>query len=391
MPATITDRVAELRAEAQTIIDNALAENREPTSEEQARFDAVLAAITNIGRTDSTTAAVTSMLDRPADPHAQSTAVDFGQAFVDSHVMQAIRDRYPNGLSMDQRLPDGFGGQATVGRVRNALLQDPNLTPPRHVIDAPTGVAVMDLMNAITVIDDAPRLVDHFTATFTNAAAVVAESDGDPEDTVGVKPESALVWTPTPLIQDTIAHVLPVTNQALSNNSMLAQIINSFMVNGVRATAQARVATQLAAWSGLATQAWDTNVRTTLRKAITKAQTAAALTGAGPISIIISALDAQALDLEMLATLNTSPGEAPQQVSNIWRAPLVVVAGGLPSGFAYVGDPRQIIWYTSGGVELAVGLVNDQFKRNEQTIRAETQGVTGVLNASAIVKADVVA
>jgi surface antigen len=387
MPPTITDRVAELSAEATTINDTALDEARPLTDEEQARFDAILDGLKRLGALDKSTAAATAILDRAAVP--SPTPTDFGQAFVDSHVVQAIRAAYPGGIPQAERIAPT--GAVSIGRVMDALQVNPNLTPERVVYDVPTGVAVLDLMQAITVIDDAPETIRHFTATFTNAAAIVPESDGDPEDTVGVKPESGLVWANVPLTQEVIGHVMPVTNQALNRNAMLRQYINTFMVNGVRAKVQSTVATQMAAWSGLNTQAFSTNLRTTLRKAITKAQTAQALTGGGPISIAISAIDAEALDLEMLASLTLSPGEAPQQASGIWRAPLVVVAGGLPSGYAYVGDLKQVIWYTSGDVNLAVGLVNDQFNRNEQTIRAETEGVTGVLNAGAIVKADVVA
>jgi hypothetical protein len=391
MPATLTDRVAELRTEAQAIIDTAIAADRAPTAEEQAAFDARLDAISRLASLDATTGQVTELLTRGAPSAiAGQPRTDFGSEFVTSAVVQAIRQAYPSGLADDVRLPAGFGGAVTIPGVRQ-LLQDPGISPHRNVIDAPTGVAAFDLLRVITIIEESERTVDHHTATFTNNAAVVAESDGDPEDTVGVKPESELEWTTVTLNQGVVAHQMPVTNQALNNNAGLAQRINAFMVNGVRARAQATVATQLAAWSGLQAQAWDTNIRRTLRKAITKAQTAAAITGGGPISILISAADAEALDLEMLATLTVQPGQELQPVERIWRAPLVVVASGLAPGFAYVGDPSQIVWYTRGGLQLAVGLVNDQFVRNEQTIRAETQGVTGVLNAGAMVRTDVAA
>ncbi len=380
MPATVTTRVDELRADAQAITNTALAENREPNDDEQARFDALLSAISQLGQLDSSTAAAVAVLERPADQRAIGRLVDFGQAFLDSHVMQGIQAQYPGGVPAAARVTSG---SATVGRVSNALLTDPDFTPARHVIDAPTGIAAMDLLQAITVIDDAPTAIRHFTAAFTNVAAAVAEG--------AAKPEATLAWTPVDLTQGVIAQHIPVTNQALNHNAMLRQIINAFLVNGVRAIVQSTIATQLAAWSGLATQAFDTDLRTTLRKAITKAQTAAAITGSGPIGIALSATDAEELDLEMLATLQTQPGDAPQQVSNIWRANLVVVPSGMANGFAYVGDLKQVIWYTSGDLNVSVGYVNDDFTKNQQRLLAETEGVTGVLNAAAIVKADLTA
>ena len=219
-----------------------------------------------------------------------------------------------------------------VGDVMAALLTDPALSVPLHVLDVPAGVAVLDLLSAITIIPGAPQTVKHFTASFTNAAAVVAEG--------ALKPESTLTWTPVTLNLETIAHHIPVTNQALSHNSMLRAIIDNFMIAGVRAKVQTEVATDLAAWAGLGTQAFVTDLRTTLRKAITKAQKAAVIVGAGPTSILISADDAETLDLEQLVNLVLAPGQSPQQANGIWRTPLVVSAA-LPVGFAYVGDRRR--------------------------------------------------
>lgn len=379
MPATLTDRVDELRADAQAILDAALSENREPTDDEQARFNALISNIGSLGALDEAVVAASATLDRPATP-TDFRNVDFGQAFVDSLVMQQLRADYPNGVPNSAKVRTG---SASVGRIRDAVLTDPDLTPQRHVIDAPTGIAAMDLMQAITVIDDAPKAIRHFTASFTNVAAVVAE--GAP------KPEATLTWTPANLTQEVIAQHIPVTNQALNHNAMLRQLINAFLVNGVRAIVQSTIATELAAWAGLAVQAFDTDLRTTLRRAITKAQVAAAITGSGPISIALSAGDAEDLDLEQLANIVLSPGEAPRQVSNIWRANLIVVPSGMADGFAYVGDLKQVIWYTTGDVQVSLGYINDDFTRNQQRVLAETEGVTGVLNAGAIVKTDLTA
>lgn len=385
-PISLLERAEAARAEAQTLHNTAVAENRAMTEDEQTRFDALVAEANATRAVLNQQAAATAALAAiaagdPTPPRPQGNAPrTLGQAFLESDVVAALRRQFPNGIPQGTTV--GNIGSAHVAEVMAALLTDPALTPARHVLDVPAGIEVMDLMSAITIITDAPQTIKHFTASFTNAAAVVAEG--------GTKPESTLTWSSVTLNQDTIAHHIPVTNQALSHNAMLRQLIDRFMVAGVRAKAQTEVATDLAAWSGLGTQAWSTDLRTTLRKAVTKAQKAAAIIGAGPTRILISADDAETLDLEQLANLVLSPGEAPAQAQAIWRTPLVVAAA-LPSGFAYVGDLSQIIFYTSGGVNLSVGLVNDQFIKNEQTIRAEAEGVTGVLGAGAIIKADLTA
>lgn len=386
MPAPLTERLATIRSEAQAIITQAETDGRPLTTEEQERFDALVSDGGTVrdaidGHTTATAALATLAAAMPASGvsrNPQRNPRDFGQAFVDSPVVADLRRQYPDGIPNGTRVQTG---SSRVGEVRNALLTDPGLSTPLHVVDAPANVASFNLLDQITIIDGAPAAIKTFTAAFTNAAAVVAEGVS--------KPESTLAWTPVTLNQATIAHHIPVTNQALSHNDMLRQIINTFMVNGVRAKVQATVAAAVAAAAGVTLQAFATDIRTTLRKAITKAQTNGEQLGAGPTSILISAIDAESLDLEQLASIVVSPGEAPQQASGIWRAPLVVSAA-LPSGFAYVGDLRQIVFYTSGGVNLSTGWVNDQYIKNEQTILAETEGITAVLAAPALVKADIV-
>lgn len=384
MPDTLNERLATIRDEAHTILNTAQTEGRPLTSEEQARFDAALAAGNELLEAINNQAAATSALAALAAAPAPTGGSgrnprDFGQAFIDSPVVADLRRQYPDGIPNGTRVQTG---STRVGDLRNALLTDPALVAPMHVIDAPTNVAVFDLLSAITIIDDAPQAIKTFTAAFTNAAAVVAEG--------ALKPESTLTWTPATINQATIAHHIPVTNQALSHNPMLRQIVNTFMINGVRAKVQAVVAAAVAAASGIGVQAFATNIRTTLRKAITQAQVNGELLGAGRPSILISATDAESLDLEQLSNLVLSPGEAPAQASGIWRAPLVVSAA-LPSGFAYVGDLRQIVFYTSGGINVSTGWVDDQFIRNSQTILAETEGITSVQGAPALIKSDIVA
>lgn len=385
--ATLTERLAEIRAQATTIVDVADSEGRPLNADEQARFDALVEQGAPLRDAIEAQVAARNALDDMATdspaPRATTTGgrpSSLGQRFIDSPVMQNLRRQYPNGIPSGTKVETG---SVNLGRISNALLTDPGLTPPLHVIDAPTGVAVMTLMDAITVIDDAPPTIKHYTAAFTNAAAVVAEGVA--------KPEATLTWTPVTLNQEVVAHWIPVTNQSLSHNALMRGIIDAFLVNGVRARVQTEIATDLAAWAGLGTQAFSTDLRTTLRRAVTKAQTAGAIIGAGPISIAISATDAETLDLEQLANIVLSPGEMPQQGNNIWRAPLIVVASGLSSGFAYVGDLKQVVWYTSGDVNVSVGTTGTQFIENERTILAETEGITGVVGAAAIIKADLTA
>lgn len=385
MPQTLIERVKAAKAEAQDIANQAAADERPMTPEEKAQFDDIVARASNLQDVINEQFAAGAQLNdlgahdqAPEGSAGTSRPQSFGEAFVNSDAVTDLRAQYPD------RIPEGAKvttASVNVGSIKNALLTDPGLTEPLHVVDLP-GLTVLDLMQVITIIDDAPTTIKTFTAAFTNAADVVAEG--------AAKPEATMTWTPATLNQETIAHHMPVTNQALAHNSMLRGYIDTFMVNGVRAKVQSNVATALAGWTGITAQAFDTDLRTTLRKSMTKAQVNGAQLGAGPPVIGISPNDAETLDLEQLASVVLAPGQAPQQANGIWRAPLVVSAA-FADGFAYVGDMRQVVFYTSGGVNVAVGLVGNQFIENEQTIRAETEGVTGVLGAAGIVKADLTA
>lgn len=389
MPATLKERATQAKAEAQSIQNAASEEGRPLTEDEQTRFDDLVGSaelalkthaqqVKNGQRLEAVATGLGDDLPDPTLSGATRSDQTFGEAFVNSDVFKQLQSQYPDGIPAKTQVTTG---SVRVGRVKNALLTDPKMREPLHVVDLP-GLTVLDLFDVITVIDDAPDTIKTFTATFTSAADIVAEG--------ALKPEAAMTWTPATLNQETIAHHMPVTNQALSHNSMLRQIIDRFMINGVRARAQAEIHTDLAAWSALGVQAFDTDLRTTLRRAVTKAQIAGRQLGSGPLAIGISPNDAETLDLEQIANLVLSPGETPNQATGIWRTPLIVSAA-FADGFAYVGDMSQVVWYTSGGVNVSVGWVNQQFTENEQTILAETEGVTGVLGAPALIKADLTA
>ena len=376
------DAVRAAKAEAQSLIDLAAGEGRDMTDDERGTFEAAIergttasVALESQSKAREAVAALVEGDEPKAAPKAAKKSGTFGENFINSDVMAGIRAQYPNGIPGKTPVQTG---SVRVGELSNTLLtSQPDQNHSLHVYDMP-GVVALDLMSVITIVGDAPQTIKTFTAAFTNAADAVVEG--------AEKPEAALTWSSATLNQEVIAQHMPVTNQALSHNSMMRTYVDNFLVNGVKAKVQENVADTLAGWVGLGTQAFDTDVRTTLRRAITTAQIQGQMIGAGAPVIGISPTDAEDLDLEQLQNVVLSPGETPAQATNIWRAPLVVSAA-FDDGFAYVGDLSQVVYYTSGGVNVSVGLVGTQFIENKQTILAETEGVTGVLGAPAIVKA----
>lgn len=381
------------KAAAQALIDTAKADGeRGFTDDEQAAFDAhIVEAKALKVQMDGIAKSAKDLADLGDAPAGDAPAVEVktgvithvkartspGEAFVESAQFAQLLKQYPNGIPTDSKVQMA---PVNVGGVK-ALLTDPHLSPELHVV-APASLSVLGLSQAITVVDDAPEVVKVFRAAFTNAAAAVAEGVA--------KPESSLVWTPETLNLATIAHHIPVTNQTLAHNAMMRSIIDTFLANGVRAKVEAAVAAMLAAAATLQLQAWSVDLRTTIRKAVTKAIDGGAAIGAVPTGILVSSADAETLDLESIANVTLQPGDGFAQMTSLWRLPLVVSTA-IPAGYAYVGDLRQIVLYSRGGVNITTGWVNAQFTTNEQTILAETEAISTVLVGPAIVKADLTA
>lgn len=379
------------RKSAQALIDLAAAEGREFTEAEQTELDAHIESATTakaaIDRQTKTAGLLAALGDIPA-PTAAPTApvvspvvssvkarLTPGEAFTQSDAWQATVKSYGGSFPSG---PIQMPSRVSVGAVK-ALLTSPGFTDVQTVI-SPQGIPLTDLSSAVAMIPTVPGTsVRVMTGTFTNAAAVVAEG--------AAKPEATLTFASTTITMATIAHVLPVTKQALEHNPTLAALIDNYMVGGVKARIDTALGTTVAAAATTA-QAFTTDLRTTLRKALTKAQKNGAPYGFVPNGILISVDDAETLDLEAIATLSTAPGGAPAQVGSVWRLPLVVCHS-LAAGFAYVGDLKLIQLYVStAGIELATGWVNNQFAENELTLRAETEAVGHVMVPGALVKAD---
>lgn len=384
---TILERYTAAKQAATELHDKAKSEDRAFTDAERTEFDAFLAEASTLKaqheRASQDVAALADLNDlAPVAPVARTTVVrepmgSLGDQFVNSPQYKALMNAYGGSIPSNQRV------QMDAARLdlQAALVTDPGLSNPTVRV-SPVSLTVVDLFEAITVINDSAQAVKTFTSTWTDAAAVVAEG--------ALKPEASLSWDPVDFTLKTVAQHVPVTNQALGHNPTLRSRIDTYLVNGIRAKMQAQVAAALAAASGVQTQSYVTDLRTTLRKALTKAQLAQAQLGGGPIATLVSAADAETLDLEAMAAAYAMNGEGPLQVQTAWRTPLVVV-GAIPSGFSYTGDLKQIELFTSGGINVMTGWIDDQFVRNSLTILGETESEANVFQASLLVKTDLTA
>lgn len=172
-----------------------------------------------------------------------------------------------------------------------------------NIIDAGTfqrPLTVLDLISKGTTSSDTAEYVRQ--GTHTNNAAPVAEATAT-DDGTGAKPESAMVLAIITEVAKTIAHWIPSTRRALADAGQLRSLIDTFLRYGL----DEELEDQILNGDGIgehflgiyntpntSTQAWDTNILTTTRKARTKVRT---LGRATPNGYLLHPTDWETIDL----------------------------------------------------------------------------------------------
>lgn len=246
---TILERYTAAKQAATELHNKAKSEDRAFTDAERTEFDALVTDATALKaqheRASQDVAALADLNDLADLAEAPRTSVtrepsgSWSDRFVASAEYKRLMASYPGGI------PNGTQvhmGGVRVGDLSNTLVTDPGFTQPSVDVVRTPGYT-SNLLDAISVVSNSPQVIKTFTATFTNNAADVAEG--------ALKPESALSWTPTTVTLGTVAHWIPVTNQALSHESLVRDEIDTNLVNGVRMRLVAKVAAAVAAAAGV--------------------------------------------------------------------------------------------------------------------------------------------
>lgn len=337
-----------------------------------------------------------------------------GELFIQSATYKSFMGEFPSGLPQDVNVktaPVHVGGYKDL--VTSADL--PGIINPdqRGLIVPPVWGKDLKIADVITMGNTSTDLIEYAQlATSTNNAAPVAEAaDFDDGAISGASPGPYVVATPSgtkPFSDMTfekvtvpvrnIAHLAAATRRSLSDAGQLMTLINNFLRYGLEEEVEDQVMAGdgtgenfdgILNASGTQAQAFDTDMPTTIRKAITKARYIGRVR---PTAVGINPADDEALDL--LQDGNSryyGGGPFGTGPSTIWGLPRLVTES-VPAGTAVVADWKQaVLWDREQTSILITEAHKDWFARNLVAVRAEMRAGFGILRPAGFVITDLTA
>ncbi|WP_224275815.1 phage major capsid protein [Streptomyces sp. LS1784] len=397
------DRLAELSALAK-------AENRDFTEEEvtevtelSAKADDLDGKIKAADAAQASVARLTAKGDRPAPVlEGVSDRTDealgsiggpggLGEQFVKSAAYQTFRSAHPSGfgegtpIQLDRvkvgslaDLRGGFKADAPVQQVGLGRLQ--NVRLPTVDLTTPMPLTILDLIDHGTIGGPSFEYLQ-ITAVTRNAALVPDEIL--PADAT-TKPTSGLSTNLATAKVYTYADGYTVTNQMLADAPALASYLNGQLSYNISNVIEDKILngsgtggnpTGILATSGVQNQAFDTDMVTTIRKAITRLENISA-----PITaVLVSPSDNEKFDLLKDAQGRYySQGPWGSGPGTIWGRPRVV-SQRLPSGTAILGNWKTVSLMDREGLSvLAFNQHKDYAARNLVYVRAELRAAQAV-------------
>jgi HK97 family phage major capsid protein len=208
----------------------------------------------------------------------------------------------------------------------------------------------------------------------------------------GYKPEGTMAFVKVTAPVETIAVWVPVTKRAMADASQLRGVINQELRDAVMDQLEVQVLSGngsspqlqgVAGTTGILTQAFGTDIFTTVRKAITNL----AVNGhEKPTGLVMAPDDWESVDLAVHAAAPYLPYQM-----LLHRVP-VIESYNLSAGYAYLGNwKKAVLWDRQQATISMTDSHADFFIRNLIAVLGELRAAFGVIKPKAFVKVDTAA
>lgn len=338
-----------------------------------------------------------------------------GEAFVKSDPYRDLMKQANNGRFSDrQRIQsDPFGAKALVTGVSDtsagALVINDNIGLQVGLDAFRRPLTLLDIITNGTTTSDAIEYVR--VTSITNNAAPVAEATSSALPTApggagalvnnaggGYKPESGLALQKVSTTVKTIAHWLPATKRALADAGQIRTLIDEFLRYGLAEELEDQIMNGdgtgenfegISTVSGTQSQAFDTDILTTLRKAKTKVRTVGR---SRATAYAMNPADWEKVDLlQDNEARYYFGGPAREGQPTLWGLP-VVESEAITEGAPWVGAWNKAVrWRREQATITVTDSHADFFIRNLVAILGEQRDGFGVLQPNAFVEIDITA
>jgi HK97 family phage major capsid protein len=328
-----------------------------------------------------------------------------GDRLINSEQYKAAMARY----APDGRIPDSggfqmgampFRGLAELFNPRAALITGDSstsagafITPDRQAGYVDLGRQPLRIRDIIRVLQTESDLIEYVAQlTRVNRAAIVPEATSVND---GAKPESDMTFEVRTAPVRTVANWTPATKQSVADAPQFRGIINGELLDNLLEEEEDIIVNSasgiigITQTSGTQTQAWDTNILTTTRKAKTIVGTVGRRV---PTAYVLNPSDWETIDLlQDNVARYFYGGPAQVGVPRLWGLP-VVESEAMAAGAALVGDFRRaVLWDREQGSISMTDSHADFFIRNLLAILAEERIAFALTQPNAIVEIDVAA
>lgn len=419
------------RAEAESktareVAQKAADEGREMTDDERHTYETSMKALHDVLDGIKAAKADEAVIDQAKafaaevgvkeDAALKARVKSLGLTIVESPEFKSMMGSFPEG-----RVPVKSRVQSAPIAVKSLFTGASSTSAGAFVVNERTDIVEMlgrkplTIRNLVSNRRTASDTVEFVQETsHTNNAAPVAEatSSAAPSATAGnggavtftnasgggYKPEGAWAFAVATAVVKTIAEWVPVTKRALADVAQLEGLINDELRADIAEEEEDQILngdgsgenfTGITATSGIQTQAWSTDLFTTIRKGVTKARTVGRV---NPTALVLNPADAERIDLAQDGNDRYYYG-GPQAIGQrtIWGVP-VVESESQTEGTGLLGDfSKAVIWDREQTTVTMTDSHADFFVRNLVAVLAEERLAFGVTRPTAFVSLDLTA